>query len=205
MRSWTPSTRGAWTSRRRLWLAIAALGLHGAAIWLMWRGSLSVDRQPEDMRVAWLHLHAAAPPARTAPPALARRRPRIAAATGAAPSPLAAPESPPGEPSPAPDAPAIAAGPSTPPSAPRLDLRLPPRVTEDRLPLTPAQDAMRDPRSNTLRLTPAERLLADLGGAECIAWQRMPDGRIFRGPGHSRAVPGMPARPDGSRVQECVL
>ena len=87
--------------------------------------------------------------------------------------------------------------------------------------LTAASEALRDPRSNRLVLTPAEKRLvaftaAAHGGGlasgeqytgfdgECIVWQREPDGTIYRGPGHYRQAPGVPARRDGSHVMECV-
>ena len=72
-------------------------------------------------------------------------------------------------------------------------------------PLTPAQEALSDPRSNTLRLTAEERRLIARGEAECIAWERLPNGEIHRGPGHLRRVPLLQPNPiNGRVVKECV-
>jgi hypothetical protein len=106
----------------------------------------------------------------------------------------------------APGAAASAPGPA------KLDLTIPRTFfTQKEPPPTPAQEAMRDPRSNRLVLTRQEKMDLAFGGVECIAWQREPDGSIYRGPGHYRRVPGLSANPFTSHapgkddhVQECV-
>jgi hypothetical protein len=77
--------------------------------------------------------------------------------------------------------------------------------------LTPAQEAMQDPRSNRLVLTRQEQLDVDFGVFECIAWQREPDGSIYRGPGHYQRIQGISTNPftkhspgKDDRGQECV-
>ena len=77
--------------------------------------------------------------------------------------------------------------------------------------LTPAQEAMRDPRSNRLVLTKQEQMDVDFGVVECIAWQREPDGSIYRGPGHYQRIQGISTNPftkhkpgGEDRGQECV-
>ena len=95
-------------------------------------------------------------------------------------------------------------------SAP-LNLAIPMDFYAHPPPLTPAQEAMRDPRSNRLVLTKQEKMDVDFGVVECIAWQREPDGSIYRGPGHYQRIQGIstnpftahqPGRED--RGQECV-
>jgi hypothetical protein len=68
--------------------------------------------------------------------------------------------------------------------------------------LSPAEEARRDPRSNRLVLSPAEKRMIAFGEVECIAWQRMPDGSIYRGPGHWHRVTDV--QPGTHEVQECV-
>ena len=78
-------------------------------------------------------------------------------------------------------------------------------------PLTPAQEAMNDPRSNRLVLTKQEQLDIAFGVVECIAWQREPDGSIYRGPGHRQRIQGISTNPftahkpgGEDRPMECV-
>ena len=98
------------------------------------------------------------------------------------------------------------------PGPARLDLTIPKAFFTQKEPApTPAQEAMRDPRSNRLVLTRQEKMDLAFGSVECIAWQRQPDGSIYRGPGHYQRVPGLSANPFTSHkpgqddhVQECV-
>lgn len=84
----------------------------------------------------------------------------------------------------------------------RLKLGIPKEFFTHPPPLTAAQEAMRDPRSNKLVLTKQEQIEIDFGQIECIAWQREPDGSIYRGPGHWKRV--VPAPVGGKELQECV-
>ena len=77
----------------------------------------------------------------------------------------------------------------------KLDLRIPKEFYTHPPPLTPAQEAMRDPRSNRLVLTKQEQLDVDFGVVECIAWQREPGGGIYRGPGHWQRIQGISTNP----------
>jgi hypothetical protein len=95
-------------------------------------------------------------------------------------------------------------------SAP-LNLAIPKEFYTHPPPLTPAQEAMMDPRSNRLVLTRQEKMDVDFGVVECIAWQREPDGSIYRGPGHYRRIQGIGTNPftahkpgTEDRGQECV-
>ena len=123
---------------------------------------------------------------------------------------------------PAPDGPVVIAtppvaatgdGPRVDRPAPSLDLKIPKSFFENekKAPLTPAQEAMRDPRSNHLELTRQEKLDIAFGVIECVAWQREPDGSIYRGPGHLRRVQGVSTNPftahkpgQEDRPMECV-
>ena len=95
-------------------------------------------------------------------------------------------------------------------SAP-LNLAIPKEFYAHPPPLTPAQEAMNDPRSNRLVLTRKEKLDVAFGVVECIAWQREPDGSIYRGPGHYQRIQGISTNPftahkpgTEDRGQECV-
>ena len=95
-------------------------------------------------------------------------------------------------------------------SAP-LNLAIPKEFYTHPPPLTPAQEAMADPRSNHLVLTRQEQLDIAFGVVECIAWQREPDGSIYRGPGHRRRIQGIATNPFTAhkpgmedRPEECV-
>jgi hypothetical protein len=77
----------------------------------------------------------------------------------------------------------------------KLDLRIPKEFYTHPPPLTPAQEAMRDPRSNKLVLTKQEQMDVDFGVVECIAWQREPNGSIYRGPGHWQRIQGIGTNP----------
>ena len=88
-------------------------------------------------------------------------------------------------------APANAAASGSAASAPgpaKLDLAIPKEFYTHPPALTPAQEAMQDPRSNRLVLTKQEQMDVDFGVVECIAWQREPNGSIYRGPGHWQRV-----------------
>jgi hypothetical protein len=92
-----------------------------------------------------------------------------------------------------------------------LNLAIPKEFFAHPPPLTPAQEAMRDPRSNRLVLTRQEQMDVDFGVVECIAWQREPDGSIYRGPGHYQRIQGISSNPftahkpgRDDRGQECV-
>lgn len=112
----------------------------------------------------------------------------------------------------APQADTTPSGGSAAASAPRpLDLAIPKDFFAHPPPLTPAQEAMRDPRSNRLVLTKQEQMDVDFGVFECIAWQREPDGSIYRGPGHYQRIQGIGTNPftkhkagHEDRGQECV-
>ena len=73
----------------------------------------------------------------------------------------------------------------------KLDLAIPKDFFTHPPKLTPAQEAMQDPRSNHLELTRQEKMDIAFGSVECIAWQREPDGSIYRGPGHWRRIQGI--------------
>ena len=95
-------------------------------------------------------------------------------------------------------------------SAP-LNLAIPKEFYAHPPPLTPAQEAMMDPRSNRLVLTRQEKMDVDFGVVECIAWQREPDGSIYRGPGHYQRIQGISTNPftahkpgTEDRGRECV-
>lgn len=97
------------------------------------------------------------------------------------------------------------------PGAARLDLAIPKEFYTHPPALTPAQEAMQDPRSNRLVLTKQEQMDVDFGVVECIAWQREPDGSIYRGPGRWQRVRDVSTNPFTShrpgqedRAMECV-
>ena len=110
----------------------------------------------------------------------------------------------------------IGALPSDPAGAPGaasapLNLAIPKEFYTHPPPLTPAQEAMADPRSNRLVLTRQEKLDIAFGVVECIAWQREPDGSIYRGPGHRQRIQGIGTNPFTAhkpgaedRPEECV-
>jgi len=107
-----------------------------------------------------------------------------------------------------------AASPGTAASMPgpaKLDLTIPKDFYAHPPPLTPAQEAMQDPRSNRLVLTKQEQMDVAFGVVECIAWQRLPDGSIYRGPGHRQRIQGLGTNPftrhkpgEEDRPTECV-
>jgi hypothetical protein len=97
------------------------------------------------------------------------------------------------------------------PGPAKLDLAIPKEFYTHPPPLTPAQEAMQDPRSNRLVLTKQEQMDVDFGVVECIAWQREPSGSIYRGPGHWQRVRDVSTNPFTShrpgqedRSMECV-
>ena len=94
----------------------------------------------------------------------------------------------------APGLPAAATTAATAASAP-LKLAIPREFFTHPPPLTVAQEAMQDPRSNRLVLTKQEQLDVDFGAVECIAWQRQADGSIYRGPGHYQRIQGVSTNP----------
>ena len=107
---------------------------------------------------------------------------------------------------------AAASGNAAPAPGPaKLDLAIPKEFYTHPPPLTRAQEAMQDPRSNRLVLTKQEQMDVDFGVVECIAWQREPDGSIYRGPGHWQRVRDVSTNPFTShrpgqedRSMECV-
>jgi hypothetical protein len=80
-------------------------------------------------------------------------------------------------------------------SSPHLNLAIPKEFYTHPPPLTPAQEAKMDPRSNRLVLTKREQIDIDFGLYECVAWVREPDGTIYRGPGHLQRVQGVSTNP----------
>ena len=52
-----------------------------------------------------------------------------------------------------------------------------------------AQEALRDPRSNSVRLSFSEQFAVTVGAIACIFVERMPDGSIYRAPGKWVYVP----------------
>ena len=97
------------------------------------------------------------------------------------------------------------------PGPAKLDLAIPKEFYTHPPPLTPAQEAMQDPRSNRLVLTKQEQMDVDFGVVECIAWQREPNGSIYRGPGHWQRVRDVSTNPftahrpgQEDRSMECV-
>jgi hypothetical protein len=206
------------TEPRRPSRAAAAallLILHLVAIELFVR--LQTTRERADDRLAsLLLLDSPARPAAPAPDAAPLRPPRpllapmpLIAIESArlrdSATPIAAPESNTGAPGSAGSGAASEAA-----SAP-LNLAIPKEFYTHPPPLTPAQEAMNDPRSNRLVLTRQEKLDVDFGVVECIAWQREPDGSIYRGPGHYQRIQGISTNPFTShkpgtedRGRECV-
>lgn len=173
-------------------LAIAALVLlHGAAVeWLL---HLQATRDRGDGRATTLLLLTPPHPDRPEP-ATPLPAPRPAARPLVAPLPpvdMPAPDGPAIVASPPSPAPAAGDGPRAEKPAPALDLKIPKSFFTDKTPLTPAQEAMQDPRSNHLELTRQEKLDIAFGVIECVAWQREPDGSIYRGPGHLKRVQGI--------------
>ena len=191
------------------------LALHVVVIAVLARLEVSRER-PIDHLATLLEFIAQPKPApvREALPALPRTQP---------PRPLIAPL-PPLDIAPdraAPEATAPVAGPPSSASAgagaasgpgpDKLDLRIPKDFYAKPPPLTPAQEAMRDPRSNRLVLTKQEQMDVDFGVVECIAWQREPDGSLYRGPGHWQRIQGISTNPftahkpgTEDRKMECV-
>ena len=196
--------------------AIALLAaLHVAAIWSFLQ--LGTTRERADERLVQLILLALDEPAPPRQPEIARPsqppRPLVAplppvvveapptAAAAAAPAAPAAPSGGAGD-----GAAAVA-----PPGPAKLDLTIPKDFYAHPPPLTPAQEAMRDPRSNHLELTKQEKLDIAFGVIECVAWQREPDGSIYRGPGHWARIQGISTNPftrhkagEEDRGRECV-
>ncbi len=209
------------TASRRPTRVVAAallLTLHLVAISLF--VGLRTTREHAVERLATLLLLAAPRPATPAAPAPARAaapaRPRTRPAP-TPPSPLLDLQAPRGihDSSAALTAPDGAGAPSgSAPAGPAvapLNLAIPKEFYTHPPALTPAQEAMRDPRSNRLVLTKQEQMDVDFGVVECIAWQREPDGSIYRGPGRWRRIQGISTNPFTShqpggedRSQECV-
>lgn len=84
-----------------------------------------------------------------------------------------------------------AAAASVGPASGALNLRIPKDFFAHPPPLTAAQEAMQDPRSNHIELTRQEKLDIAFGAIECVARERMPDGSIWRGPGHLKRLQGV--------------
>jgi hypothetical protein len=194
----------------RAFAVAMVLGLHVLVAWQILSATLLRDRAVVEIFASLLapSRRAAAPPAapRTAPKA--DRRPRAGPPRSAV---VAPEEAVPGVSAPAaPDVPAATPGGAPARGAP-LNLALPPGFDARSAPLTPAQEARRDPRSNTLVLSPSERMSIALGQIECIAWEREPDGSIWRGPGHLQRIQDVDTNPFGGpgpsgedRPVECV-
>jgi hypothetical protein len=90
-------------------------------------------------------------------------------------------------------------------TSPPLNLTVPREFYTRPPPLTAAQEAMRDPRSNRLVLTKREQIDIDFGLYPCVAWVREPDGTIYRGPGRLQRVQDVGTNPfNGRRGEECV-
>lgn len=200
----------------RVAAAALLLILHLVAIQLFLNSKTTRARPTE--RLVTLLLSALAKPVPTAParPATLRKAPpprvvpvpRVAVDPvhsihdSAAPAPVPAND--------AGSAPGAAASAPMPAQAP-LNLAIPKDFFAHPPPLTPAQEAMRDPRSNRLVLTKQEQMDVDFGVVECIAWQREPDGSIYRGPGHRQRIQGVSTNPftshkpgEEDRGMECV-
>ncbi len=174
----------------------------------------TVRERATDRLANLLLLDAPAKPTPTTPtPAIAPPRPLIAPlpAISVEPAPLrdsATPIATPG--SNAHEPVGAGAGTASTASAP-LNLAIPKEFFAHPPPLTPAQEAMLDPRSNRLVLTKQEKMDVAFGAVECIAWQREPDGSIYRGPGHYQRIQGIGTNPFTShkpgaedRPVECV-
>jgi len=162
------------------------------------------------------------PPAAAAPPK-ATKPARTPTLTPAAPATPALPAAQPTLPAPTTAAPEGsgtitlgaagngATGNAGPASGARLNLAIPKEFFTKPPPLTPAQEAKLDPRSNRLVLTKREQIDIDFGLYECVAWVRQPDGTIYRGPGHLQRVQDVGTNPftyheqgKEDRHQECV-
>jgi hypothetical protein len=184
------------------------LFLHLALIALLLGSQATRERPGEGM--VMLALLRALPTRHDTPPPRAPRPARQAPRVAAVPMPLAQPErsihdsaTPVDAPAPTPAAPAAEPAP--------LNLAIPKEFFTHPPPLTVGQQAMLDPRSNRLVLTKQEQLDVDFGAVECIAWQRQPDGSIYRGPGHYQRIQGIGTNPftahkagHEDRGQECV-
>ena len=189
----------------RVAAAALLLALHAAAIWTFLHLSATRDRADGPLlQVVMLDVRRPAP-ATTPLPEARPLRPLVAPLP---PVLVDAPERLPAAALPSP-------APAAPPATPALDLRIPQdfriHAPASAPPLTPAQEAMRDPRSNHLELTRQEKMDIAFGSVECIAWQREPDGTIYRGPGHLRRIQGVGTNPFTShkpgtedRPMECV-
>ena len=177
---------------------------------------LRTPRARPDEQVATLLLDAARRPAPTAAhrdtTAARPPRPLIAPLPPVDIEPPHDSATPVGTPEAKPDAGSLTgAGAASAPAPPPLNLAIPREFYAHPPPLTPAQEAMADPRSNRLVLTRQEKLDVAFGVVECIAWQRMPDGSIYRGPGHRQRIQGIGTNPFTAhkpgaedRPEECV-
>jgi hypothetical protein len=77
----------------------------------------------------------------------------------------------------------------------RYGVEIPKVSTEE--PLTPAQQAAQDPRTNSARLTKSEKFAVALGSLDCIFQTRQADGKSIRVPG---LWVEMPARSEPGKV-----
>jgi len=175
--------------RRHRAAAIATLLLlHGAAIEGLLHWPVTRDRDRALERITLLRLLPMPRRPETAP-ALPPPRGAVAPRPLLAPLPWLDPELTAERRADAPLATASTSVAQAPAASAPLDLKIPRSFFDAKPPaLTPAQEAMRDPRSNHLELTHQEKLDIAFGAIECIAWQREPDGSIYRGPGHYRRV-----------------
>jgi hypothetical protein len=64
-----------------------------------------------------------------------------------------------------------------------LDLSLP-KTTAASQPRSAYEQALDDPRSTSVHLTWDEKFAISMGAIECIFQERLPDGSIYRAPGH---------------------
>jgi hypothetical protein len=194
--------------------------VHVVAIELLLTLKSSRDRPIDDMVTLFF---SALPKKAWQPPAPARRQePRKPAKPVAVVAPAQAPVQEPAQRLHDSSAPITVSGSGAAPSAsaasgaiaahpPALDLAIPKEFFTHPPPLTAAQEAMLDPRSNRLVLTKREQIDLDFGAIECIAWQREPDGTIYRGPGHLKRVQDVGTNPftfhergREDRHEECV-
>jgi hypothetical protein len=177
--------------RPRLAAAAALILFHVALVIGLLSLRATRERAGEGMLTILLRTPPPPPPSVPLPaPAAARSLPVLVA-----PVPIVAPT--PQQAAEAPVAVAIAAPASGAASAPAtaasgpLNLKIPKEFFSHPPPLTPAQQAMDDPRSNHIELTKQEKIDIAFGAIECIVRERQPDGTIWRGPGHLKRMQGV--------------
>jgi hypothetical protein len=212
----------AYSTRRpsRVVAGVFLLVFHVVAIELLLTLKSSRDRPSDDMVTLFF---SALPKKAWQPPMPARRQePRRPVKPVTVVAPTQAPVQEPAQPIHDSSAPITESGSGATPSAspasgaiaghpPGLNLAIPKEFFTRPPPLTAGQEAMLDPRSNRLVLTKREQIDIDFGAIECIAWQREPDGTIYRGPGHFKRVQDVGTNPftfhargREDRHEECV-